>query len=210
MLWALLASRRDVVWVHKIDQRYAEDQKVYVKKIKLANTAIAKKKLIHEYVAERVDATRARSARLVLLGVAIPSALLLTLISINSWLFPDTCAFTGVGCDSSLQNSLAFVGWNFLRGVGVEFVFDGLSWSLPTVVKTQKYTLLDVFAYFVRIEAFSYVTALAYFEVRIFQFWRVNEEKLKQLDQIAGEQITATTGTSVEGNDDEGASQMAA
>ncbi len=210
MLWSLLASRRDVLWVHEINQKYAEDQKVYVKKIKSEKTASAKKMLIHEFVAERIDATRARSARLVLLGFAIPSALLLLLLSASSWLFPESCAFPKGDCQPSLQNALSFVGWNFLRGVGIEFIFDALNWSLPTVMKTEKYTALDVFSYVGRIQAFTYMSALAYFEFRIFQFRRANEQKLAQLDEIAGTKTAATSVTALNETDEELPEQMAA
>lgn len=192
LAWALWFALKDVRWVYGVSDDYAKFRLRNINRISNPNTALGYLEDLNTFVSERIDATRARSARLVLLGFAIPGFILLLWISSHSWLFPGECPLQPGSCEPTLSNALWFVGWNYFVGLPSELL-EVFAFAAAPVETNSSNWLLRLLATFVRYDAGAHVLALLYFELRVWQFRRANREEREKAESIAHSLATASS-----------------
>lgn len=183
--WALTVAWRDAKWAHEVSSDYAKFKGAQIAKISKPSTAAEKLESLDLFVAERVDAARAKAARLVFLGCVYPSLVLLVLLGWHSWLFPGQCALSSLQCEPSLKEALTFTAWNQAVGFRVDEALSFFRVPLPDVATLQENYFLGFAAFAARNYALGHVFALVYFEIKVWQFRHENNDIREALQKIA-------------------------
>jgi hypothetical protein len=182
--WALAVAFRDTRWVYEVDKDYAR-YSIRLKQISKPDTAQEKLEELSAYEADRIDAARARQARLAFLGLVFPSVVLLILIGWHSWLAYGGCALTGATCEPSLRDALTLAGWNLASAAYLDEILAWSKFWTPTVPQIRDSAFLELSAFFARNYAFGHFVAIAFFEFKIGQFKLQNQQSRLTLQEIA-------------------------
>ncbi|MFN9164119.1 MAG: hypothetical protein ACK6DM_15650 [Alphaproteobacteria bacterium] len=209
LAWALRFAIKDIQWVYELDDQYAKFRLRNINRISIPKSAREFLDDMNAFEAERVDATRARSARLVLLGFVVPSFVLLIAINSHSWLFPGQCPLQPGACQPTLNEALGFVGFNYLQDIPSEILkVVGLA-DFPVHTNSDNWRL-KLLAFFVRYDAVAHLGALAYFEVQVRRFPRANRADREKAEAIINSKVSASAEAAPETQSGIGSLQRAA